>query len=558
MLPAVLLLVGFAARGGILPIPDQDIPSGKTLVVPIVASDPDGPPRSYSVTVGTPTTSGTPTAAAGIVATIRTGDPHLFIDVSYKPSVFGTGQFGAMEFQLLREFCPTTSQIIGGLAESGFFNPVPNGVPVSSYNFIDFFRVVPGFVIQGGDPNNNGSGGPGFAFENEFNSALIFSGTEGQLAMANAGTSPSGGTNGSQFFITLAPTRSLDYGYTIFGQLLRGYDTLNGIAGTPLEENESGTELSSPIFPVEINSVSISDNHTDAVLLLSATGVCDSVITVTATSPGSSAVASFTAHAVPDTTNDPPFLQPVPDSIARNGNLHLPLHGTDLQLDLLSYGYQSVLPLLADTATSGTSPLLALPLVSNTDNVFSATLEHYNPPEPYYEPDRRIFHLAAGDKSLAGSFTPIPFGFGRSLRLDKFPVAVFTAGNPKDTAADLTATVNWGDGTLLSGTDLGIVRETAFPTLNRFKVIASHDYQTSGEYPVIVDVSDRGGAHLTLTGTANVGSELIAIAARDIANIGGALRGEIVASVQDRGYAASASSDFSTFIDWGDGRRTKG
>jgi peptidyl-prolyl cis-trans isomerase A (cyclophilin A) len=86
-----------------------------------------------------------------------------------------------------------------------------HGVPL--YNGTIFHRVIPEFMIQGGDPQGTGMGGPGYAFKNETSPDLLFD-RPGRLAYANAGPD----TNGSQFFITEAPYPSLNGGYTIFGQ----------------------------------------------------------------------------------------------------------------------------------------------------------------------------------------------------------------------------------------------------------------------------------------------------------------------------------------------------
>jgi peptidyl-prolyl cis-trans isomerase A (cyclophilin A) len=548
----VLILAASLAHAaiGIQALSDQYIPSGKTLVVSIPAIDPTGPARSYTVQVGPATASGSTTTAAGIVAAIRTGDPHFVVGVSYTDSN-SVLQTGTMEFQLLREFAPVTTQIVGGLAQGGFYSPKTTGTGVK---YMTFHRVIPGFVIQGGDPNGDGSGGPGFDFENEFSNALIFSGSAGQLAMANAGTNISGATNGSQFFVTLAPQRSLDYGYNIFGQLLRGYDALNGIAGTTLEDDGSGN-ASKPVNQVDITSATVTSNNTDAVLMLSATGVCDATITVTASSGSSSSVQTSTAHAVADAISDAPFLRPVPDFAVPDGKLNVTLQGTDLQLDLLRYGYQRLLPTQDISVTSGKLPRISIALTSGTQNTAAAALDHWNASTRGF--DFRIFHAGAGDKPLRGSLSPIAPGRNGSLALSPYPVAVFTAGNSKDTAASFTASVNWGDGTYLSGTDVSIVKDTSGHTVNRFNLMAGHAYMSSGEYPIIVKIADTGGARLTLTGTANIGWSSIAISAPDIFQTGGTLKDRVVATFSDS-VVGSAAGTYSTTIDWGDGSVTPG
>jgi peptidylprolyl isomerase len=93
------------------------------------------------------------------------------------------------------------------------------------YDGLTFHRVEPGFVIQGGDPAGNGSGGPGYKFANEVDPTLKHS-KAGTLAMANAGPN----TNGSQFYITLAPTAMLDGGYSVFGYVVSGQSVVNSIA----------------------------------------------------------------------------------------------------------------------------------------------------------------------------------------------------------------------------------------------------------------------------------------------------------------------------------------
>ncbi len=105
---------------------------------------------------------------------------------------------------------------------------VENFVTLARKNFYDgiiFHRVIPGFMIQTGDPTGTGSGGPGYKFDDEFSETLRHD-TEGVLSMANAGPN----TNGSQFFITLAPTPWLDNRHSIFGKVTQGFEVAQKIA----------------------------------------------------------------------------------------------------------------------------------------------------------------------------------------------------------------------------------------------------------------------------------------------------------------------------------------
>src|SRR3974390_1460227 len=117
------------------------------------------------------------------------------------------------------------------LFETEVPNTVGNFVKLADKNFYDgviFHRVIDGFMIQGGDPTGTGRGGPGYQFADEIHPKLRHS-SEGMLSMANAGPN----TNGSQFFITLAPTPHLDGRHTVFGKVVEGIDVVKKIGKTP-------------------------------------------------------------------------------------------------------------------------------------------------------------------------------------------------------------------------------------------------------------------------------------------------------------------------------------
>jgi peptidyl-prolyl cis-trans isomerase A (cyclophilin A) len=115
------------------------------------------------------------------------------------------------------------------------------------YDGTTFHRVIPEFMIQGGDPAGTGMGGPGYSFDDEFDPNLNFN-VAGRLAMANSGPN----TNGSQFFITEAPYPSLDQHYTIFGQCdAPGVEVVKAIARVPRDDNDR------PYTPVVLRKVTI-------------------------------------------------------------------------------------------------------------------------------------------------------------------------------------------------------------------------------------------------------------------------------------------------------------
>ena len=126
-------------------------------------------------------------------------------------AVFETNH-GTFEIELFEDKAPITVKNFIDLAEKGF------------YNGLIFHRVIDGFMIQGGDPNGMGTGGPGYTIPDEFHKDLKHD-SEGVLSMANAGPN----TGGSQFFITLAATPWLDGHHSVFGKVVKGMDVVREI-----------------------------------------------------------------------------------------------------------------------------------------------------------------------------------------------------------------------------------------------------------------------------------------------------------------------------------------
>ena len=135
-------------------------------------------------------------------------------------AVFDTTE-GRFKVKLFQEEVPKTVQNFVELAEG-----TKTGKPF--YDGIIFHRVIPDFMIQGGCPQGTGTGGPGYKFADEFHPSLKHS-KAGILSMANAGPN----TNGSQFFITVAPTPHLNNRHSVFGEVVEGYDVVEKISKVP-------------------------------------------------------------------------------------------------------------------------------------------------------------------------------------------------------------------------------------------------------------------------------------------------------------------------------------
>ena len=141
---------------------------------------------------------------------------------------------GDIYADLFAKDAPKTVENFVTLAKKGF------------YDGIIFHRVIPGFMVQTGDPTGTGTGGPGYEFADEFSPKLHHD-QPGVLSMANSGPN----TNGSQFFITEAPTPWLDNRHSIFGKVTQGMDIVTKIVNTPRDSNDK------PFVPVPMKKVTV-------------------------------------------------------------------------------------------------------------------------------------------------------------------------------------------------------------------------------------------------------------------------------------------------------------
>lgn len=276
--------------------------SGRTFQVPISASDPDGQPLKFAVTVNKK-------SAMTAVYSPRT-NRSLLLDVSGVDATNGPFT-GEIVLQLFEDLTPLTTARIIDLVNSNF------------YNGVTFHRVIQNFVAQGGDPTGTGAGGSGVALDDEFVKTLTFTGF-GQLAMANSGDD----SNDSQFFITdddlslddpmRLPPQHLNFNHTIFGQITRGFDVLAKIMETPVASSNN-----KPLSNVVINAATVITNSQDAVLRLTAAPSFLGTVLVTVSATNAEnlfASQTLQVNVITNSGTSAPFLGPIPSSITTTQN----------------------------------------------------------------------------------------------------------------------------------------------------------------------------------------------------------------------------------------------
>ena len=166
--------------------------------------------------------------------------------------IFATFQTSAGDIviKLLPEKAPKTVENFLGLAEGTREWKDPRSgqmVKKPLYDGTVFHRVIPDFMIQGGDPLGTGTGGPGYKFPGEFDSGLKHD-KPGLLSQANAGP----GTDGSQFFLTFVPTPWLDGKHTIYGEIVEGMDTMKKLEAAGSQSGKTSEPLKIETVTIEV------------------------------------------------------------------------------------------------------------------------------------------------------------------------------------------------------------------------------------------------------------------------------------------------------------------
>ncbi len=477
------------------PLPEVSLPAGTSLTLPVTASSPNGRPLTYTAISST----------NRVTVQIRTNNPFWRVRVTQiappgSPGAYATTFRGAtvlvtnvgdMDFLLFRDQAPRAVDAFIGFSHAGFFD-----------RHTIFHRVIPDFMIQGGDPATNGTGGPVFRYDDEFHPQAMFTG-DGQLALANSDRD----VNGSQFFITMGPQRHLDFKHTIFGQLLRGQALPAHIANTPRDENDR------PLREMIIQQAGLVTNFTDTALTLTGTnlpGVRATIRVIADDGAGGRATNTFTVQTVANTHNAEPFIDPhtVTNLVAPvNGRLTNYFSARDLDGDVYhwfpQFGDQASFNNASNSSynilPNGQLELFLVPASNFTGVIHmygivsSSPLWEYLPNFLPY--DAQAYRFVFGDTPITAHPARLTATPGQSFTHQV--VATFTNGVPHSPAGNFTATINWGDNVISPGT---ITTNAS----GHKEVRGSHTYAYPGEYPVQVTIRSTVGAEAVVTATAVV------------------------------------------------------
>lgn len=493
-----------------------NVPGGKSLFVPLTSTTSDQTSVNYSVSSSSPNVS----------ATVLGGGTFINMKVA---------GYGDLTFKLFDSLTPETVGKIKSLVQSGF------------YNGLTFHRVIKNFMVQGGDPKGNGTGGPGFTFNDEFTSDSLFTGT-GQLAMANSGKD----TNGSQFFVTTSPQRALDMNHTIFGQLVRGADVLNAI------QNASTNTSDVPLSPIVISSATVVQDNTDAVMLVEATqdATASSLLITATASDGEKSQQVVPVAVYADTVNDPPILGTINDVTTQiNQPITFTVPAIDLENNNLELSAVATTNVDQVTISVNGSQVTITPKTGFTGNVgllvgvreVGATARG-STANPW---DTQAFKLTVSPPPV--TVNPVKNQQVEGQNTGSVVVGWFSdTSSPNALASQYGASIEWGDGTA----SVGQIRPRVG---GGFDILGSHAYANEGTYTTTLRIgppSQDGSAASTVASANGVYVATDApLAARGTAPTGvtaGVSWTGVVATFTDTN-PVSPATDYTALIRWGDG-----
>ncbi len=498
------------------PLADLNVPGNKSLIVPLSSTTSDLSAVNYTTT----------STSEGIKTTILSGGTFIKMNVA---------GYGDLTFKLFDELAPETVGKIKSLVSTGF------------YDGLTFHRVIKNFMIQGGDPKGNGTGGTGSTFSDEFNANAIFSGS-GQLALANSGKD----TNSSQFFVTTSPQRSLDFNHTIFGQLVDGFDVLNTIQNV----NTSKTDV--PIMPVVVSRAMVVQDNSDAVMIVQVPeGTPASQLTVKATSTdGESSQQTINVFTYKDPINDPPILGKIADlATPLNQPVTFSVPASDLENDPLEINVVAMNNADKVSITTNGSAVTITPVQGFSGEVNLAVgvkqtgaAARGSTPSPW---DTQVVKLTVQPPPI--SVTPVNNTVMEGQETGERVVAWFMDNTDPSTISNGNgASIEWGDGSA----SVGIIRPRVG---GGFEILGRHKYANEGNYITTIRVGPKAedGSAATTVAMAS-GSYVVSDAPLTAKgnNPSGIVAGQqwtgVLATFSDTN-PTSPIGDYSALIRWGDG-----
>lgn len=354
-------------------ISDVTLFAGAPLHIALDGFDADGDSLSFSATSSNPV----------LQMTIPQGNRSLRISVVHAASSDPDDMAinGDMIFELFEDLAPTTTARIIELAEQGFYNGL-------TFHRIANLQDGSPFVIQGGDPAGDGTGGSGVEFDDEFNKVLQHTSAD-VLSMAKGAED----TNDSQFFVTGQATRFLDFQHSIFGFLNQGSDVRQAIQSLPTGDNDR------PLSPVFMQSVQVFVDEENGVLRLNAPEGTSGTASVTVTASdgnGGTVQRTFQVTIQPDPVNSRPFLSNVPSTIevTPGGTTSVALQGTDVEGGPIQFGLTNGQPTGFSVFPGSTSvtPVNQVATANFTVNATTAPVGVYS----------ISFFVVAGDQNPTG------------------------------------------------------------------------------------------------------------------------------------------------------------